>query len=135
MEIHFVRKGLVAGALGAALIGCGDLPTFVDEERQIAAIRVTGCGAVGEGATCQVSAEAFDENGNTIPEPRVFWSSSNPTVATVTSNGTTTATVRGNSDGTAVVSARDSSGRISGDITIRVSPATGGGGGPGGPAL
>lgn len=66
------------------------------------------------GQTQQLSATATDESGAALPSPRVTWSSSNPSVATVTGNGLVSAAGNGSA------SIKASVGGVSGTATVIV---------------
>lgn len=88
------------------------------EERSVASATVTPTsGQLAVGATLQLSANAFDDQGSEIYGPDLTWSSSNPSIATVNSSGVVTglgsgtaaivvnATAGGGGGGTGIASA------------------------------
>ena len=88
---------LVTLAVSCALLGisCGDptSPDHTDVDRvevNPAAVALT----VGETRT--ITAQVFDANDERIVDRRVFWTSQNPTVATVSQSGVVTGTGSGN---------------------------------------
>ncbi|MBC7895688.1 MAG: Ig-like domain-containing protein, partial [Cytophagaceae bacterium] len=99
----------IAGASGTAVIHVDDVP--------VASLRVTpATGAVLEGGTLQLNAEAVDGAGKVLPGRVIAWRSSAVSVASVSSDGL----VVGFTAGSATITAT-SEGR-SGTATIAVSP-------------
>jgi Bacterial Ig-like domain (group 2)/Galactose oxidase, central domain len=75
-----------------------------------------------------LTATAYDANGNEIDGVIVVWSSSDETIATVDAQGRVTAVARG----TVTITATDQNGMVTGKIMINVVPNTGTGSGAGG---
>ena len=119
------RKTLLTLALALGLGSCGDQPVATipspDGEgpslNTVAQIIVTGGGTVQVGQTTTVSATAYDANGNTIPLAWFSFSSSNPSIAAITSGGNPVM-VKGLSVGSTAIWA--SSGGVSHFVPITV---------------
>lgn len=79
-----------------------------------------GTSTIATGATVQLSATTRDANGNTLNGRAVTWSSSNTSVATVSSSGLVTAV----SAGAAVVSATSEGVSGSATVTVTAPPPT-----------
>lgn len=129
-----VRSGrLLAVSAAVFLFACGDLPDAPRNDQQIAAIRITGCGAVAEGDSCPISAQAWNADGEEITNPGFIWSSSNPSVARVEGTNGNFELV-GMRAGQATIRASDATRRVTDEHGVRVSaPAPGSP--PGGPRL
>ena len=72
------------------------------------------------GATGQLTATVTDSNGDTIPDASVTWSTSDESVATVSSSGLVTAVSNGN----ATITARHESLEASASVTVEQAPAS-----------
>ena len=70
--------------------------------------------------TTQLTATATDGNGETIPSPAITWTTSNDTVATVSSTGLVTAIT----NGTAVITATSGSASATASVTVAQVAAT-----------
>ena len=81
-------------------------------------LNITGPGSVGIGGSILLQASVGDVNGNPVSNPSVTWTSSDPTVAEVSSGGTDTASVTGRQAGTVTITA--SSGTLSNTKTVQV---------------
>ncbi|MBW3660623.1 MAG: hypothetical protein KY397_03205 [Gemmatimonadetes bacterium] len=109
-------------ALAATLLpACTDLPTFNAPDRSIATIRMSGCSGVAVQSSCPMSAQAWDAEGNPIPNPPIVWISSKPHVASVTGAGSE-ATLTGVTAGRTEIKASDAARRVSDSMTVRVAP-------------
>jgi len=68
----------------------------------VASVDVTGPSKnLDRGSTMQLTAAALDSEGNVVPNQSFFWSSSNPIVASVSSDGLVT----GNRNGSVTITA------------------------------
>ena len=72
------------------------------------------------GASGELTATVTDSNGDTIPDASVTWSTSDESVATVSSSGMVTAV----SNGTATITARHESLEASASVTVEQAPAS-----------
>lgn len=123
-------------ALTVAICGLGiaactnQLPTFIDEGGVLAIEIDNACGVIEEGNSCTLRATAFAEGGVEVPNPALFWTTSNPQVLSVESPAAerTIAIVRGTGGGTATVTVANSDQTVTNQTTVRVQ-ATGGGDG------
>ena len=80
------RRVLVAVAYFLVFISCGD--SLSPGDRQVARIEVAPASlAMVVGATRSIVARVVDESGATVPASRIFWSTENPTIATVSQGG------------------------------------------------
>lgn len=108
-----LRRQVLAGLLVVALAGCdlfGSDPTPTTVTVTPASLELD---AVGDTRT--LSVEVLDQDGRSMSNPRIEWTTSDPGVATVSDVGTLT--TQGN--GTATITA--TAGRASGSMTVRVS--------------
>ncbi|MEO7965337.1 MAG: Ig-like domain-containing protein [Gemmatimonadaceae bacterium] len=125
-------SGLVTGvAVGAATItatvgGISATASVAVTSVPVASISVTPATAtVAEGATTTLTATSKDAQGNALPGRAVTWSSSAPTIATVSPNGVVTAVAVGTATITATGSAPSGGGSApagSSDITVTPAP-------------
>jgi hypothetical protein len=78
------------------IVACGDGTAGISSNSAVASITVTPTTAtVAPGSATQLTANARDANGGTVPGVLIQWSSSNASVATVSNNGTVTAVATG----------------------------------------
>ena len=84
-------------AVSCALLGisCGD-PTSPDGTDVDHVLVTPAAVALTVGETRTITAQVFDADGERIVDRRVFWTSQNPTVATVSQSGVVTGTGSGN---------------------------------------
>ncbi|HEY7473321.1 MAG TPA: Ig-like domain-containing protein [Gemmatimonadota bacterium] len=92
MGLRSARFPLVIGLVamgGPAVAGCDDSTTLVlDHEPAIRiVIDSSRCPRVEKCGQCQLDFEAFDKNFQPAEFPTIIWTSLNPSVATVTSQG------------------------------------------------
>lgn len=80
---------LVLILVALAFSGCGPVPVALLGVVRTILVTLTS-GQVKVGAKAQASAQALDSNGVVIPGTRLTWSSSDPSVAAVSSSGTVT---------------------------------------------
>lgn len=119
--VRAIMRG-VTPALAALLVGCGELPDHIPPPvRTIVTIRVTGCAAVAITESCDMTAQAWDGEGNVIQNPPLVWSSSEPGIASVTGSGSS-ATVTGLRAGRTVISAGTGDQRTSDSVSLSVAP-------------
>lgn len=113
-----IHRWLVMLSLVAAGT-CENGPTEIDRSMGPvpATVTVTPSSAVltGAGGTVQLSARAFDADGNEIPNAQISWSSADTSVATVDASGLVTSAGMGN----AAITAQ--AGEVSGQASIFVS--------------
>lgn len=98
MHRAFVRIPLPF--MGLALMwGCDDSTTLVLEPNPATRIvlEASSCPRqLPRCSSCQLEYDAFDKNSQPAPLPTILWSSSNPSVATVSGTGRVEAWVQGN---------------------------------------
>lgn len=108
--MNFRRPLLAVLALASA--ACSESSTALDDVRSV---RVTPASlSIDVGLTVQFTAEALDAEGNVVPGITFEWSSSNTTVATVTSDGLAEAL----SVGTAAITASAGAGTPGSQVLI-----------------
>lgn len=100
--------------LVAAGLSCGGSSS--GPQTVITGVVISGPRAVAVGKTAQLSAVALDQNGQTLYGATFEWSSSDNTIATVSSAGVVT----GIAAGSAAITAR--SGTVSDAVVITVGP-------------
>lgn len=81
-------------------------------------INITGPTSVGVGGSILLRAAVGNASGDTVSNPSVTWTSSDPAIAEVFSGGTDTASVVGRQPGTVTITA--SSGGLSDQVTVEV---------------
>jgi len=106
----FATMTATAGALSATAVVTVDLPVATSITLSVSDV------VLALGSTERVTALVFDQDGRRMDTP-VAWSSQNPSVASVSGDGTVTGTSIGT---TAVVAA---SGSATAQVTVRVEPA------------
>ncbi|HUP00268.1 MAG TPA: hypothetical protein VM737_01940 [Gemmatimonadota bacterium] len=106
-----------AVVLSAAAIGCIDDPDII-EPLMVTRIQLNSgdCGNLVVGGECTVVATAFDADGEEIPDARLFWSSENIVVATVTGQGV----VSGHLAGTARITVETGNETVSASVNVLV---------------
>lgn len=97
--------------------------------RNLAYLYVDGRFVLDSGETTTLHARVGDDRGRPVPSPSVTWTSSNPSVATVTQGGAST-TLRALRSGSTDVTAQ--SGGMQVTVSIFVTPRDSSGGGSGG---
>lgn len=116
-----MRSATVLICTSAVLCGCGsDNDGGVVAPNGPASVTLTiSTTAVmtSAGDTRSLTALVKDANQSVVPSPSLVWSTSAPTVATVSGSGTT-ATITAVSDGVAIISA--ASGGVKGTVTVNV---------------
>jgi hypothetical protein len=100
------------GLMAVALVACDQTPVSLPEATELAVTPSAVQLHVGESATA--SAQVLDQRGRTLRGADATWSSSNPTVATVSRDGTITARAVGSAEITAV------HGGLTGTVTVDV---------------
>ncbi len=96
--------------------GGGDSPGTGPSGGGVVSVQVSGAATVNVGSTIALSASPRDRNGSVLGGTPVSWSSSSPSVASVSSTGV----VSGVAVGSAVITA--SAGGASGTATVTVTP-------------
>lgn len=110
---NLVRKAFLALASLSFIVACGGTEP---NDNPIVTVTVTApISNLVVGATSQATATAVREDGTTVPNPTVQWSSSSPNVASVTATGLIT----GVAAGTATITARV--GNVTGQLSLTVS--------------
>jgi uncharacterized protein YjdB len=93
--------------------GVGGSAQFSTTQQPVANVAVTpGTASVTAGQDVQLTATATDANGNTLTGRVASWSSSNPTVATVSSSGKVTTIAKGTATITATIDSKAGSASI-----------------------
>ena len=93
---HPARAGSLVALIGALVAGSCDNP-LASSSTTIDRIDVTPAGvALVAGETRPITARIIDGDGKTVNDRRVFWSTQNPAVATVSEAGVVTAVGPGN---------------------------------------
>jgi len=115
--VHLVeaRSSLIALAVVAVLSGCGESEPRVPTTIAVVPPSIT-FSAIGQ--TEQLSASVEDQTGAIIEEGQVSWISSNPAIATVSSEGLVTATGVGSAQLTATAGAATAAV----DVTVSQTP-------------
>jgi len=122
---------VIANAIGTAIISvaaacCSGDQISISVTQQVASVQVSPSStSVSVGASRQFSVEARDANGNPVAGVSATWSSSNPSVATVTSAGLVSAVSQGSAQIQAAVAGQVGHGALT--VGSTSSPATGSG--------
>jgi len=93
---RFASSSLVYSAIVAFLIACSDSSDSVSPTRPVASVAVTpATSALIVGQTASLSATAKDADGNVIQGRTIQWTTSNASIATVSTSGLVTAVAEG----------------------------------------